>query len=165
MGNVPQHLEEQAQGLITLLKGAAPIQKTRPNSKGWGSQGYSVTAGYSQLKNTGGHQSSAKWKNIWNWDSLPKINFFNWTLAHGKILTGENLMKRGFLGPFNYPLCNNNQEDINHLLWDCPFAKSCWNLAYGDLARFIRWPSSPHPSLGNWDKYYRGSFKDKLVLK
>jgi hypothetical protein len=74
-------------------------------------------------------------------------------------------MKRGFLGPFNCLLCNNNQEDINHLLWDCPFAKSCWNLAYGDLARFIRWPSSPHPSLGNWDKYYRGSFKDKPVLK
>jgi ribonuclease HI len=40
-----------------------------------------------------------------------------------------------------------------------------WNLAFGDLARNIRWPSTPHPSLGNWDKYYRGSFKDKPVLK
>jgi len=74
-------------------------------------------------------------------------------------------MKRGFLGPFNCLLCNNNQEDINHLLWDCPCAKSCWNLAYGDLARFIRWSCYPHPILGNWDKYYRGSFKDKPVLK
>jgi hypothetical protein len=74
-------------------------------------------------------------------------------------------MKRGFLGPFICPLCQNSQENISHLLWECPFAKSCWTLAFGDLARFIRWPSSPHPSLGNWDKYYRGSFKDKPVLK
>jgi hypothetical protein len=78
LGNVPQHLAEQAQVLITLLKGATTIQKTRPDNRGWGSQGYSVTTGYNQrLDNTGGHQSSTKWKNIWNRDSLPKINFFN----------------------------------------------------------------------------------------
>jgi hypothetical protein len=40
-----------------------------------------------------------------------------------------------------------------------------WNLAFRDLTRNIIWTSTPHPSLGNWDKYYRGSFKNKPVLK
>ena len=74
-------------------------------------------------------------------------------------------MKRGYLGPFICPLRNNSQEDITHLVWDCSFAKSCWNLAFGDLARSISWPASPHPSLGKWDKYYRGSFKENSMLK
>jgi hypothetical protein len=73
-------------------------------------------------------------------------------------------MKRGFHGPFICPLCQNSQENISHLFWECHFASNCWTLAFEDLARIIRWTSSPHPSLGNWDKYYRGTFKDKLVL-
>jgi hypothetical protein len=85
--------------------------------------------------------------------------------VHDKILIGENLMKRGFHGPFICPLCQIGQENINHLFWECSFARKCWTLAFGDLARNIRWPSSPHPSLGNWDKYCRGYFKDKPALK
>jgi len=77
LGDVPQQLKEQDEFLIRFLKGEAPIQKTRPDNRGWGNKGYSVTQGYNQLLNSmDGHQSSAKWKNVWNRDSLPKINFF-----------------------------------------------------------------------------------------
>jgi hypothetical protein len=40
------------------------------------------------------------WKNVWNNDGIPKINIFLWLLAQNKLLTVENLSKRGFKGPF-----------------------------------------------------------------
>ena len=30
------------------------------------------------------------WKLVWNTPSVPKINFFIWTIMHQKLLTGEN---------------------------------------------------------------------------
>jgi hypothetical protein len=110
-------------------------------------------------------QTSTKWKNIWSQDALPKINIFIWSLAHGKILTGENLMKRGFHGPFICPLCQNSQDTIQHLFWDCPFSTTVWNVAYGDLTHQIRWPSYLKPCLGNWEKYYQGTFRGKPIFK
>jgi hypothetical protein len=104
LGGVPAHMSRQAQALISTLKGATPILSDIPDSRGWGTNGYSVKEGYNTLLSSlRVIQNSAKWKNVWSQDSLPKINIFIWSLAHGKILTGENLMKRGFHGPFNYP--------------------------------------------------------------
>ena len=42
--------------------------------------------------------------------TFPKIDLFTWTLLHGKILTGDNLEKRGFMGPFHFPLCSAANE-------------------------------------------------------
>jgi hypothetical protein len=128
--------------------------------------GYSVKEGYNTLLSTlRVYQNSTKWKNVWSQDSLPKVNFFTWSLSHGKILTGENLMKRGFHDPFICPLCQSNQDNIHHLFWNCPFSQTVWKVAFRDLSRKIRWPSAPIPSLGNWEKYYQGSFREKPVLK
>jgi hypothetical protein len=63
------------------------------------------------------------WKNIWSNDGLPKVNTFCWTLAHGKILTGENLAKRGIKGPFHCTLCKKSEETSQHLFLECNFAK------------------------------------------
>jgi len=149
-----------------IIKGGKPIQKTFPYSRGWEDKGYSIKEGYDKiLELMRGYQTSTKWYNVWNRDSLPKINFFIWTLVHDKILRGEKLMKRGFHGPFIYPICQNSPENISHLFLECSFARKFWTLTFGDLVMNIRWSSSPHPSLGNWDKYYRGFFKDKPTLK
>ena len=152
--------------MISHLKGESPSLNDTPDSRGWGINGYLVKKGYNMLlSSTRVFHHSAKWKNVWSQDSLPKVNFFTWYLAHGKILTGENLMKRGFHGPFNCPLCQNHQDNIHHLFWNCPFSQTVWKVAFGGMSRKIRWPSTPNPSLENWDKYYHGSFKEKLVLK
>ena len=67
------------------------------------------------------------WKNIWECKTLPKLDLFSWTLMHGKILTGDNLMKRGFAGPFRCSLCSEANENIQHIFLDCPYAISVWN--------------------------------------
>jgi hypothetical protein len=46
LGGVPAHLSNQAQILISTLKGATPILRDIPDSRGWGTNGYSVKEGY-----------------------------------------------------------------------------------------------------------------------
>lgn len=43
-----------------------------------------------------------------------------------KILTWENLCKRGFARPGNCAMCTKDIEDINYLFFVCPFVVSIW---------------------------------------
>lgn len=60
-------------------------------------------------------KKSNKWRSVWHTDGLPKVNIFCWQLAQNKLLTGENLIKRGFLGPLdvNYADKHLNQPNIS----------------------------------------------------
>jgi hypothetical protein len=166
LGGIPAQMSNQAQVLISTLKGAAPILSDIPDNRGWGTDWYSIKEGYNTLLSSlRVIQTSTKWKNVWSQDALPKINIFIWSLAHGNIPTRENVMKRGFHGPFNCPLCQNSQDTIQHLLWDCPFSTTVWNVAYGDLTRQTRWPSHLKPCLGNWENFYQGTFRGKPIFK
>jgi hypothetical protein len=54
--------------------------------------------------------------------------FFAWTLMHKKILTANNLFKRGWTEDTDCKLCNRNPETPVHLCKDCPFAKEVWTI-------------------------------------
>ena len=43
-----------------------------------------------------GSTSVLPWKGIWRVKAPPKVSFFIWMVAWGKILTCENFMKRGY---------------------------------------------------------------------
>ena len=65
-------------------------------------------------------------KGIWKVKVSKRVDFFIWTVAHGQILTLDNLMLRG------RPLANRcclfcyNVESVDHLLLFCPIALSLW---------------------------------------
>jgi hypothetical protein len=42
---------------------------------------------------------SEVWGKIWNLKHWPKIMLFLWLVSHSSILTWDNLLKRGFVGP------------------------------------------------------------------
>ena len=107
----------------------------------------------------------AKWKNVRSQNTLPKINIFIWSLAHGKILMGENLQKRGFHDPFTCALCQRDQDTIQHLFWDCSFSKKIWNVLYKEMNQQVRWPSYLNSCLGHWERYYQGTFRGKPIFK
>jgi len=67
-----------------------------------------------------------QWRIVWKSEALPKIKFFTWTLLKGKILTAENLQKRGINGPSYCPNCCGAEETMHHLFVDCPYAVDCW---------------------------------------
>ena len=67
------------------------------DARGWGNKSgiYTTSAGYNIISNPHPFDNSDIWKSVWAVKSLPKVDFFIWTLAHGEILTGHGLKKRG----------------------------------------------------------------------
>jgi hypothetical protein len=44
-------------------------------------------------------------RTLWDWDLAPKIKLFTWLLLEDKILTWDNLQRRGWSGPSICYLC------------------------------------------------------------
>jgi len=78
---------------------------------------------------------------------------FIWTLAHKSILTGENLRRRGWEGPYRCPLCLHTEETIDHLLINCDFSKEIWRLALG-MQRWVIIPQDTSNLLQHWDSTF-----------
>jgi len=88
---------------------------------------FTVKEGYKTLQ---APSATGKWNlfaTVWKSECLPKIKHFNWTLLKGKILTAENLRKRGISGPSIYCFCRAEEESSHHLFFVCPLTQSCWN--------------------------------------
>jgi len=56
------------------------------------------------------------WKNLWKSQGWMKTKLFMWLVHHKKILTWENISKRGIVGPFRCQLCETQEETMEHLL-------------------------------------------------
>jgi hypothetical protein len=54
-------------------------------------------------------------------NSLPKVNTLCWVMVHGKLLTGDNIQKRGFQGTTRCVLCSEHGESFQHLFLECKF--------------------------------------------
>jgi hypothetical protein len=102
---------------------------------GWGKTGfYTAAQGFISLQSPQALiESTTLWKQVWDPLGLPKINFFCWVLMHRKVLTGENLAKRGIIGPHRCSMCCNALEMMDHLFVDCPFAQEVWKISLQDL--------------------------------
>ena len=65
---------------------------------------------------------------IWNSVVPPKIGIFTWEAVWGKVLTLDNLKRRGMAFANRCFLCEESEETINHLLIHCRSAKMLWDL-------------------------------------
>eukprot|EP00253_Pinus_taeda_P007428 PITA_07428 len=129
LGEVPQQLQVEATILLDKLQGKSPIKASAKGKRGWGSHSgkFTVAEGYkSRTMIPNVPPDPAQWRFIWAFPSLPKINFFCWTLAHNSILTRDTLRKRGMEGLSRCPLCMSEEESANHLLLLYPFARDVW---------------------------------------
>jgi hypothetical protein len=75
--------------------------------------------------------ASFPWKIIWKAKVPPRIAFFSWTAALGKILTINNLRKRHLIIIDRCCLCKLNGESVDHLLLHCPLARELWSMVFG----------------------------------
>lgn len=92
------------------------------------------------------------WQHLcWNAHILPRAGAFAWLVKHYKVLSGDKLMRLGFYGLFWCPMCNDHEENMDHLFVTCSFASECWSYFmnkmkwYGPLHRnlqgvFESWP-------------------------
>ena len=65
---------------------------------------------------------------IWNSTVPPKIGFFAWEAIWGKVLTLDQLKRRGMTFANRCFLCKEDEETTYHLLIHCKSAKILWNL-------------------------------------
>lgn len=73
----------------------------------------------------------------WKWSIPHKILLFNWLLWKGRILTWENLQKRGMIGPGCCIICKQQLESVSHLFFECKPVLGFWEL----ISRWAGYPS------------------------
>lgn len=125
---------------------------------------------------------------IWNSLLIPKLNVLFWMLMQSKVLTQDNLCKRGFAILNRYVLCESDAESSFHLLLGCSFYSllqskflCLWNLDWvflDSLCSFVeqqKCPSSspilfqlwdlmaPHVAQGIWKECNNKIFYDSKL--
>jgi hypothetical protein len=66
-------------------------------------------------------------RQLWTWDLAHKIKLFLWLALENKILTWENLRKRGWEGPSFCSLCFRDEETVLHIFVSCTFSQKVWS--------------------------------------
>ena len=93
----------------------------------WGSHEYSSQKFYALIFRNMQVPPSFTW--LWKSKCTPRIKIFGWLLLVDRLNTRNMLRRRHFHLDAGYTcvMCNLGvEEDINHLFFDCPFAKYCW---------------------------------------
>jgi hypothetical protein len=77
------------------------------------------------------------WSSLWSKAIPPSKSFVIWRLLHEKMPTDDMLLSRGCHGPSRCSLCNNQEENMHHLFFTCPFAKELWNWIQATFRRHL----------------------------
>jgi len=75
-----------------------------------------------------------------------------WLVAHNRCWTADRLAKRGLPHPDQCLLCDQEEEDIHHLLVGCVFSRDFW---FSLLSRFGFAALAPQPSDQSFDNWWR----------
>jgi hypothetical protein len=115
-----------------------------PSRKG----AFEVRSFYRVLSSHG--PSSFPWKGIWRTKAPPRVAFFAWTATRGKILTIDNLRRRGMIVVNRCWLCESDGESVDHLLIHCRVTYALWNVIFSRLGLSWVMPSSVKELMACW---------------
>ena len=104
------------------------------------------------------------YERIWRTWAPPKCRFFLWLVAHNRSWTADRLARRGLPHPEQCPLCDQEDETINHLLVSCVFARQFW---YHFFRQVGLHSLSPQPSDTSFDSRWEQAIgaTSRLVQK
>jgi hypothetical protein len=87
---------------------------------------------------------------IWKSWAPPKCHMFLWLVAHKWCWTADRLVRRGLPHPNKCPLCDQEDESINHLLVPCVFARHFWYLLLRQIGLHSFAPQPTDLSFDSW---------------
>ena len=159
----PVHLANAVDSLLSSLHGLSPTSVLVKDRIGWGKTGkYNVKEGYQKISMEP-PEVDKLWQKVWHTDSIPKVNSFIWILLHNKLLTTENLRKRGINGPSRCALCNSDEETISHLFLHCNFSLLVWRSVLPP-GMALNFPDLVVQLFADWSKHFPGSLSKKPIL-
>jgi hypothetical protein len=79
---------------------------------------------------------------------------FEWLVLHNRILTWENLMKRGFTGPSRCHLCEVKEETTDHLLDECNYTTKIWDWVACIYRQSNRVKGDIRETIKDWNERY-----------
>ena len=99
---------------------------------------------------------------VWN-NMVPlKVGFFAWEASWGKVLTLDQLKKRGRPLANRCYLCEEEEETLNHLLVHCPKARMLWDLILAIVGIGWVFPFSVRQVLLAWQGTKVGKKRKKV---
>uniref|UniRef100_A0A803PLI3 Reverse transcriptase domain-containing protein n=1 Tax=Cannabis sativa TaxID=3483 RepID=A0A803PLI3_CANSA len=111
--------------------------------------GYSVRSSYKMLQQQNGSWPTAgadkKWQQLWLLDIPGKVKHMLWRALSGCLPTKVQLDTKHVNVDLTCPLCHVDIETIFHVLMQCDFAKSCWNISAIDFKG-----GGGTPDFANW---------------
>jgi hypothetical protein len=122
---------------------------------------FEVKSFYRALSPSG--SSIFPWKSIWRSKAPPRVAFFAWTAAWGKILTVDNLKRRGLVVVNRCWLCESDGESVDHLLLHCGVARALWNAFFDRFGLCWVMPGSVKELLTSW--WSSGRSRSAVVWK
>lgn len=66
------------------------------------------------------------WGRIWKLRVSERCKMLMWLAVHGRLLTNVAHCKRGLTSNASYPLCDDDVENVQHVLRDCPGTLDLW---------------------------------------
>lgn len=89
-------------------------------------------------------------KQLWHLWAPLKAKFFLWLVLWNRCWTSDHLQKRGLPHPDSCPLCDQADEDINHLVLSCVFSREVWFLILSCIGLGHLAPSGEHERFQHW---------------
>lgn len=87
---------------------------------------------------------------IWKTWAPQKCKFFIWLATLNKCWTADRLARRGLDYPYKCPLCDQQDETIQHILVSCVFAGETWTKVLIRVGLLPLAPDSTNEVFQNW---------------
>lgn len=81
------------------------------------------------------------YEGIWKWMIPLKLICFGWLVIHDYSLAWNIVLRKGFNCPGICMICNWGEEDVDHVLLNCPFIVAVWDGVLYKLG-MIHYPAS-----------------------
>ena len=124
--NLKENEESQFMLLLNLLEGSN-IAASGEDERVWTvSKDGSFSISSFSLSLSGISRERNVLSNIWKINAPPRVVIFGWLALQKRILTMDNLRRRGRIVGNDCPMCLRNEESVDHLLLNCMVAQLIW---------------------------------------